>query len=114
MSENREISSNKDSLKYSYSDRPMPIEPGLSNDISPISFMTVKLAIMELIRDKSTTLHSLEDDLNMPYYLWFNRRDPMSQIKDWHPLENKVDGMRILRWYGIDLKQYMNCSTCSK
>ena len=35
-----------------YTDKPVPIEPGLSTDIAPINQMVVKLAIQELLRGR--------------------------------------------------------------
>lgn len=95
-----------------YSDRPVPIEPGLSIDIEPIAQMTAKLALQELLKDQETTLRSLDEDLEANLYLWLNRREQGSQYESWEPLGCGVDGMRIMRWYGIDFEAAPSCPVC--
>ena len=95
---NEEISSHEQAENLAYTDRPVPIEPGLSNDIEPISNMTVKLVIQELLKGKETTLRSLDDDLVAPLYLWLNRREPGTQYENLEPMEFNINGMHILRW----------------
>ena len=95
-----------------YSDRPVPIEPGLSTDILPVSIMTVKLVTQELLKGTETTLRSLDEDLVAPLYLWLNRREAGTQYQKLEPLEFNVDGLHILRWYGIDMKPNPACPVC--
>ena len=58
-----EISNDRQTKRIAYSDIPnIPIEPGLSTDIAPISIFIVKLAILELLKGDEHTLHSLYDD----------------------------------------------------
>ena len=95
-----------------YSDRPVPIEPGLSIDIEPIAQMTAKLALQELLKDQETTLRSLDEDLEANWYLWLNRREQGSQYESWEPLGCGVDGMRIMRWYGINFEAAPSCPVC--
>ena len=108
----REISSVAQARRYAYSDRPVAIEPGLSNDISPISQMVVKLAIQFLLAGKSSTLRCLDEDLMAPWYLWLNRREAGTQYEGLPPLTGGVDGMRILRWYGIRREPDPACPCC--
>jgi len=112
VSSNEEISNKAKAKKIAYSDRPVPIEPGLSTDIGPISLMAVKIGMQHLLRNINTTLRSLDEDLVAPLYLWLNRRE--GQFKDLDPLEYNVDGMHILRWYGIDLKPDPECPVCGE
>jgi molybdopterin/thiamine biosynthesis adenylyltransferase len=107
-----EISGRQLAERLSYTDRPVPIEPGLSIDIAPINTMVVKLVIMELLRGTETTLRSLEDDLTAPWLLWLNRREAGTQYENLEPLGFNIDGMRILRWYGIDVKRHPACPIC--
>ena len=108
----REISSPQQAERYAYSDRPVPIEPGLSTDIAPISLMVVKLAIQYLLRGKPTTLRSLDEDLVAPWYLWINRRESGTDYEQLEPLEFNVDGLHVLRWYGIEMKRDPACPCC--
>lgn len=95
-----------------YSDRPVPIEPGLSIDLRPISTMTSKIAIQELLKDKETTLRSLDADLNAPIFMWLNRREPGTDFESWTPLSTNISGMHILRWYGVEMERQPNCPVC--
>lgn len=110
--QDQEISNPEQAEGLAYTDRPVPIEPGLANDIAPIAQMAVKLAIQELLQNKSTTLRSLDEDLNVPWYLWLNRREAETQYEELQPLQNNIDGMTILRWYGIDIEPYSACPVC--
>lgn len=95
-----------------YTDRLVPIEPGLSTDIAPISIMTAKIVIQELLKNTETTIRSLDEDLCAPWYLWLNRREKGTQYEILEPMEFNVGGMHILRWYGIDLKRHPGCPVC--
>lgn len=95
-----------------YSDRPVPIEPGLSIDIEPIAQMTAKLALQELLKDQQTTLRSLDEDLEANWYLWLNRREQGTQYESWEPLGFGIDGMRIMRWYGVNFESAPSCPVC--
>jgi len=108
----QEISSPEQAEGLAYTDRPVSIEPGLSADIAPISFMTVKLAIQYFLRGKNTTLKSLDDDLVAPWFIWLNRREVDTQYENLEPLEFNLDGFHILRWYGIDVKPHPACPVC--
>lgn len=112
QAKDEEISSRQKAEGLSYTDRPVPIEPGLSIDIAPISTMAVKLVIMELLRGTQTTLRSLEDDLTASWYLWLNRREAETQYENIEPLGFNIGGMHILRWYGIDVKRHPACPIC--
>jgi hypothetical protein len=74
--------------------------------------MTVKLIIQEFVKGTETTLRSLDEDLVAPWYLWLNRREPGTQYQKLGPLEFNVDGIRVLRWYGIDMKPDPACPVC--
>ena len=108
----QEISNPEQATGIAYSDRPVAIEPGLSTDIAPVSIMTVKLIIQEFVKGTETTLRSLDEDLVAPWYLWLNRREPGTQYQKLGPLEFNVDGIRVLRWYGIDMKPDPACPVC--
>ena len=107
-----EITSTEQAEGLAYTDKPVPIEPGLSSDIAPINQMVVKLALQELLRATETTLQSLDEDLVAPLYLWLNRRQQDTCYEDLEPLEFNVDGMRILRWYGVDISPDPACPEC--
>jgi len=108
----QEISNAEQAERLAYSDRPVPIEPGLSNDIAPINQMVVKLILQELLKGKETTLRSLDEDLVAPWYLWLSRREAETQYADLEPLEFSTDGMKILRWYGVDFERNAHCPAC--
>ncbi len=109
---NVEIASQRHSEAVSYSDRPVPIEPGLANDIAPLTQMTCKLVVQELLNDRQTTLRSLDEDLVAPLYLWFNRREKGTDQENWPPLEYDCNGMHIMRWYGIAVDADPGCPVC--
>ena len=58
-----EVSSASDAADIAYSDRPVAVEPGLSLDVLPIANMVTKLALMELVADKPTSLSILKKGL---------------------------------------------------
>ena len=109
---NEEISNQRQADAISYSDRPVPVEPGLANDIAPITQMVCKLVIQELLKGHKTTLRSLDDDLVAPMYLWFNRREKETDQENWEPLEFDCDGLHILRWYGVAIAKNPACPVC--
>ena len=88
------------------------IAPGLSVDIMPMNVMTVKLCINQLLKDKPTTLRSLDEDLTVPYYVYLNRRE--GPYENLEPLGlNAGNGKtHILSWQGIDLKRNKACPIC--
>jgi len=110
--QDQEISNRSQAAGMAYTDRPVAIEPGLSIDIAPMVHMVAKLAIQELLRDKTTTLRSLDEDLEAPYYFWLNRREPGTLYENLEPLEFNVDGVSVLRWYGVDIRPHPACPVC--
>ena len=108
----REISSEADASSIAYTDRPVPVEPGLALDVAPISTMAAKLALHELIRNVRSTLHVLDRDLEAGWYLWINRPEPGTEYASWPPLSESSDEMTVLRWYGIHLAIDPGCPTC--
>ncbi|MFH2000092.1 MAG: ThiF family adenylyltransferase [Planctomycetota bacterium] len=112
QAQDQEISSEEHAERLAYTDRPVPIEPGLSNDIAPISQMAVKIGIQELLQGKPTTFGSLDQDLVADWYLWLNRREAGTQFEKLKPLEFNVDGMHIMRWYGIEIDRHEGCPVC--
>jgi molybdopterin/thiamine biosynthesis adenylyltransferase len=112
QAQDQEISSHRQAEGLAYTDRPVPIEPGLSTDIAPIGLMVVKLAIQELLKDTETTLRSLDEDLVAPWYLWLNRREQDTQYESLRPLEYNIDGMHVLRWYGVSFERHPGCPVC--
>lgn len=108
----QEVSNRRTAQGLAYTDRPVAIEPGLSTDIAPISLMVVKLAIQELLKDQETTLQSLDEDLVAPWFIWLNRREQNTQYESLAPLEYNVNGMHVLRWYGIAVEPHPACPVC--
>ena len=108
----QEISSQEHAESLAYTDRPVPIEPGLSIDIAPISLMVVKIVIQHLLKGKETTLRSLDDDLKAPFLFWLNRREKGTQYEKLQPLGFNFNGITILRWYGVDMKKHPDCPVC--
>lgn len=105
-----EISNQRQASRISYSDRVVPIEPGLSSDILPISTFIVKLAILELLKGKEHSMKSLYDDFSCSLYLWINRRE--YQFSDIHFMGDNVDEISVMRWYGIKIDKDPNCLVC--
>ena len=112
QAQDQEISSHRQAEGLAYTDRPVPIEPGLSTDIAPIGLMVVKLAIQELLKGTETTLRSLDKDLVASWYLWLNRREQGTQYESLRPLEYNIDGMHVLRWYGVSFERHPGCPVC--
>ena len=108
----REISSAVQAEGFAYSDRPVAIEPGLSNDINPLSMMVVKLAIQALLHGKETTLRSLDDDLAADLYMWLNRREAGTGYEKLEPLGFNVGGLHILQWVPLPLERDPSCPCC--
>jgi len=110
--QDEEVSSEEQSQRVSYSDQLAPVEPGLSTDILPISTMVVKLAILELLRGRSTALSSLEEDLIAPWYMFLNRRESETEYEALKPMAYDPNGVHVLRWYGIQLERDKDCPVC--
>ena len=109
-SQDQEISNPEQAEGLAYTDRPVPIEPGLATDILPISTMVVKLAIQELLQGTETTLRSLDKDLVADFYLWGNRRE--GQFENMKPLAFNTGSMSPLRWYGVRIPRHPGCVEC--
>jgi molybdopterin/thiamine biosynthesis adenylyltransferase len=109
---NEEVSNKRQSDDISYSDETVPVEPGLANDIAPMVQMLSKQVIQELLKDKPTTLRSLDEDLSASVCLWFNRREAGTDQENWEPLEFNIDGFHVMRWYGAFLPRHENCPAC--
>jgi hypothetical protein len=107
-----EVSSALDADEIAYSDRPVTVEPGLSLDVLPIANQLAKLALLELVADKSSTLNALKRDFDAPWYLWLNRPEPGTQYADLPPLSESSDEMTINRWYGIYFDRDETCPIC--
>ncbi len=101
IAHDREISSAEAAERYAYSDRPVEIQPGLSNDITPINQMLVKLAMQYLLKGRSASLRSLDEDLVAPWWIWLNRREAQTDYENLKPLGSEGNGCRILCWYPI-------------
>lgn len=106
----REISGERSANAPAYSDVEVEAEPGLGIDISPFATMTSKLAVQLLLKGKESTLHSLDEDLDCNFYMYFNRREGKAQ--DFIPMSDYVDGLRILSWYGVKMPRYDDCICC--
>lgn len=109
--EDQEISSAESADAIAYSDRPVAIEPGLSTDLLPVALQVVKLATLDLLGADTTFAH-LREELVTPLFLWLNRREPGTDYEHLVPFENNVDGMSVLRWYGIYLPRNEHCPAC--
>ena len=96
--------------RVAYADRPVTAEPGLSNDISPISQMVVKLSLQHLLQGRRTSLASLDEDLAPPLWQFVNRRE--GQFRQLEPLGANLNGMRIMRWYGVEFPRNEACAVC--
>lgn len=107
-----EVSSAADAADVAYSDRPVAVEPGLSLDVLPIANMVSKLALMELVADKETSLRILKKDYDAPWYLWLNKPEPDTQYASLPPLSASSDEMTINRWYGIYFDRDTACPVC--
>jgi len=107
-----EVSSQSDADAIAYSDRPVAVEPGLSLDVLPIATQLAKLALLELLADKSSTLNVLKQDFDAPWYLWLNRPERGTQYADMPPLSSSRDEMTINRWYGIYFERDEQCPVC--
>ncbi len=107
-----EISTSSDAEAVAYSDQPVAVEPGLSLDVLPIANLVTKLALLELLADKQTSLSILSRDFDAPWYLWLNRPEPGTQYASWPPLSESSDDMTINRWYGIYIERDPQCSAC--
>jgi molybdopterin/thiamine biosynthesis adenylyltransferase len=107
-----EISTTEDADAIAYSDRPVAVEPGLSLDVLPIATQLAKLALLELIADKSSTLNALQRDFSAPWYLWLNRPEPGTSYANMPPLSDSIDEITINRWYGIEFSRDEACPVC--
>lgn len=112
QSRDQEIANKRLADGLAYTDRPVPIEPGLALDIAPLWQMVAKLALMELLRGTETTLSSLYDDFVAPMYIWINRREKDTDYARLSPLEFEIDGMHICRWYGAAIPRDPSCDVC--
>ena len=75
--------------------------------------MTAKLLITELLKNKPTTMRSLEVDLIAPWWMYLNRREAGTEFEQLEPLGFNVgDGPHILSWWGIDLDRNPGCPSC--
>ena len=108
----REVSSEHDALTIAYTDRPVLVEPGLAVDVAPISIMAAKLALQELIRGETSSLHILDRDWKCQLVSVDQSRGAGTQYASWPPLSEASDAMTVLRWYGIHLEKDPGCPTC--
>ncbi|MFC1734759.1 ThiF family adenylyltransferase [Candidatus Hydrogenedentota bacterium] len=108
----QEIATSEQAARIAYTDRPVAVEPGLSTDIAPMNNLAAKLAIQELLRERPTELKSLDEDFTAALYIWINRRESDSPFAGLAPLGCEVDGLRILRWYGIPTERDPGCPVC--
>jgi molybdopterin/thiamine biosynthesis adenylyltransferase len=107
-----EIASASDAEAIAYSDRPVAIEPGLSLDVLPIATFLTKLALLELLIGKASSLSMLHRDFEAPWYLWLNRPEPGTQYATLPPLSDSIDEMTIQRWYGVEFDRDKDCPAC--
>ena len=107
-----EVSSAADAEAVAYSDVPVAVEPGLSLDVVPIANLLAKLALLELLAGRQTSLDVLKRDFDAPWYLWLNRPEPGTQYVSWPPLSESTDEMTIHRWYGVYFDREPGCAAC--
>lgn len=110
--DNVEISSSSDAEGVAYSDQPVAVEPGLSLDVLPVANLVAKLALLELLAGKESSLNILNRDFDAPWYLWLNRPEPGTQYATLPPLSESSDEMTIHRWYGIYIERDPECPAC--
>ncbi len=107
-----EISSPDEAEAIAYSDRPVAVEPGLSLDVLPIANFLTKLALLELLDGKPTSLDVLRRDYSAPWYLWLNRPESGTPYSGMPPLSDSSDEMTINRWYGVGFERDTACPAC--
>ncbi|MEU4513330.1 ThiF family adenylyltransferase [Nonomuraea wenchangensis] len=105
-----EISSEADAARFSYTDRAVLPQPGLSTDVVPIALLMAKLALLELLGDASPAFRGLSQDLVAPMFQWINRRE--AAHAGLPPMGVTVDELSVLRWYGVLLPRLDDCATC--
>ena len=54
----------------------------------------------------------LDMDLVAPYWFWINRREAGTDYEQFEPLEYNVDGLHVLRWYGVAMERDPECPCC--
>ena len=86
------------------------VQPGLSNDISPIVQMVVKLALLELSPRSAPSWRKLDEDLEAPFYVWANRREGI--YADYPAMQFSYNKSAVLRWYGVRVPRDGACLTC--
>lgn len=106
-----EISGPRQAEMLAYADRPVQAEPGLSNDLMPLTHLMVKLAIQQLLKGTTSELRSLDDDLTADLYFWANRRT--EQHRGLTPMRTQGSQPTVLRWYGVDLSALPGCPLCT-
>ncbi len=105
-----EISSEADAARFSYTDRAVLPQPGLSTDVIPIALLMAKLALLELLGDASPAFRGLNQDLVAPMFQWINRREAAHAHLP--PMGAGVDELSVLRWYGVLLPRLDRCPAC--
>ena len=105
-----EISGPRQAEMLAYADRPVQAEPGLSNDLMPLTHLMVKLTIQHLLQGTTSELCSLEEDLTADLYFWANRRT--EQHRGLQPMGTQANQPTVLRWYGVDLTALPRCPLC--
>jgi molybdopterin/thiamine biosynthesis adenylyltransferase len=111
--EDQEIATEEQANRIAYDDRQVPVEPGLANDIAPMSNMCVKLGLLELLRGTKTTLATLYEDLSNAWYQWLNRREADTEYAELPPMDTgDGNAPRILAWYGIANERNAGCPAC--
>ena len=86
------------------------VQVGLASDITPITNLMVKLALVELSRGTDSGISALEDELVYAYWMWANRRE--RRFKNWSPMPKAGNMPTILRWYGARIKKFNGCAAC--
>lgn len=87
------------------------VQVGLAIDISPITNMMVKIALVELSRGTNSGLAALEGEYAAEYWMWANRRE--RRFKNWAPFDHPGNFPTILRWYGVRIIKDSSCPICS-
>jgi len=86
---------------------PITVQIGLSSDINPIINQMVKMALLELTKESSTSYQNLAVELDYNYYIWANRRS--HYFANWLPFNQNRNQPTLLRWYGAKIQKNIHC-----
>jgi hypothetical protein len=73
--------------------------------------MSIRLGLLELLRNSNTTFGNLYEDLSDSVYQWLNRRELGTDYEALEPLSKGPD-FQILAWYVVGLERNPYCMVC--